>query len=368
MKITYLIHGLHNSGGMENVVLRKANWLAEHTAHEVSILVCRKKGRNAFFSVSPKISLYDLGIPTYSFPFAGKARRRLRRFLEEHRPDICISTGGRDLFCLADMTDGSRKICEFHFSRHSTYTKHQGKWFGRLRDFLFRRQFEKAVVRMDAFVVLTREDRQAWLPDFPNTLQIYNPSPDLPVEEGRQAALGAKRCIAVGRLENQKNYPDMIRAWAEVHRRHPDWTLDIFGRGSRAKALEKAICKAGLAGNVRLMGTTRKIVDELLAHSCLLLTSRFEGCPMVLLEAGACGVPAVSYRCPNGPAELIEEGESGFLVEPGDVQGFAERVCRVIEEEELRQRMGRRSREIAADFRIDAIMPQWLKLFRSLEQ
>ena len=363
MKILYCIPGLNHSGGMESVVIRKANHLAEHTGHEILILVCGKEGRTSFFPLSPKIRVYDLDLPSFNGFHALPARRRMRRFLEEIRPDICISTGGRDLFFLSRMENGGRKICEFHFARNRMRLKHQGKFLGTIRDLRYQRRFAKAVARMDAFVVLTREDRTAWRERFPDTLQIYNPCPDVSRE---RAALEAKRCIAIGRLEDQKNYPDMIRIWQEVDRRHPDWRLDIFGEGRQAGRIERLIRQAGLEDKVRLMGTTQDVPAALLQHSCLLLTSRYEGFPMVLLEAAAYGVPAVSYRCQSGPAEIIEDGISGFLTEPGDIGGFADRLRRLIEDDNLRKRMGAQGHKTAERFRIDAVMAEWERLFRSL--
>lgn len=363
MKLLYCLHGLNNSGGMESVVLRKANYLAEHTEHEVSILVCGKKGRNAFFPVSPKIRIYDLGLRSYhGFRFL-PARRRMARFLNELRPDICISTGGKELFIISRIKDGSRKICEFHFSYNRLKLKYKGKFLGGLRSLLYRYRFEKALSRIDNFVVLTREDQAIWRPRFPKTLQIYNPCPET---TGEAAPLTAKRCIAVGRLSDEKNYPDMIRAWAQVARKHPDWSLDIFGSGRQAEQIGKMIVEAGLEQQVRLMGTTQDIPQALLSHSCLLLTSRYEGCPMVLLEAAAHGVPAVSYRCKSGPSEIIEDGGSGFLVNPGDISGLADRVCRIIEDEDLRKRLGAGSIKQAERFRLVNVMAEWERLFRDL--
>ena len=363
MKIVYCIPGLNNAGGTESVVLRKANYLAEHTEHRIAILVCGKEGRTSFFPVSPKIRIFDLDLHSYNGFHALTARKRMRRFLASYRPDICLSTGGKELFILSGMKDGSRKICEFHFARNRMQLKYAGVFLGKIRSAFYRRRFEKAIAAMDAFVVLTREDQAVWQEKFPGTLQIYNPVPD--AADGK-APLESRRCLAIGRLEDQKNYPDMIRAWALVDRKHPDWGLDIVGSGRKAGQIRQMIREAGLEDKVRLIGTTRDIPGVLRTHSCLLMTSRYEGFPMVLLEAAAHGVPAVSYRCQCGPAEIIRDGESGFLVRPGDVDGFAERICRLIEDDGLRRRMGAASAEQSERFRIDRIMAEWERLFQSL--
>lgn len=225
------------------------------------------------------------------------------------------------------------------------------------------RQIEKVARKLDKFVVLTKADKADWSKILDNVISIYNP---LTFKSEKTAALENRRCIAVGRLESQKNFRDAVTAWKKVAERYPDWTLDIFGNGSLKKRLEKQIRDNGLEGKVRLMGSSSDIRSEMLASSCLVMSSAYEGFPMVLLEAIETGLPMVSYDCPKGPAEIIVNDENGYLVKPGDTDGLAEGICKVIGDSDRRTRFGKKAKEKAGEFGIDIIMEQWKALFETI--
>lgn len=358
MRLAYCIHSLHNSGGMERVLTLKANALAALPGYEVHIIAAALHGRKPCFATDPAVRVHDLDLNEHLHP--RRYFRRLEALLCEIRPDITVSLAGTELKALPKMQDGSVKMAEFHFSHDKFYLKYGRTAYARWRT----RRLEKAVSRLDRFVVLTREDQTDWQKALPDFLveQIYNP---LTFQSPDKAALQNKRCIAVGRLEYQKNFTDLIRAWRIVAEKHPDWTLDIFGEGSDRKRLEKEIATAGLKGKVVLRGRSNQIRQEMLASSCLVMSSRFEGFPMVLLEAAACGLPMVSYACPMGPSEIIRNGENGYLAPAGDVQALAEGILAVIEHPN-RQQLGAASAKTAEAFTPDIIIPQWCSLFESV--
>lgn len=361
MKIAYCIHSLHLFGGIERVLSIKANYLADVYGYDIHIITADQKERPVHFHLSDRITLHDVGtsekfmLHTYG--------RKLNRILCEIRPDICVSVGGRDIFCLPDCTDGSIKIAEFHFSHDKYDVKYGGSWLGDLYAKFRMRQIEKVARKLDKFVVLTKADKADWSKILDNVISIYNP---LTFKSEKTAALENRRCIAVGRLESQKNFRDAVTAWKKVAERYPDWTLDIFGNGSLKKRLEKQIRDNGLEGKVRLMGSSSDIRSEMLASSCLVMSSAYEGFPMVLLEAIETGLPMVSYDCPKGPAEIIVNDENGYLVKPGDTDGLAEGICKVIGDSDRRTGFGKKAKEKAGEFGIDIIMEQWKALFETI--
>ena len=245
-------------------------------------------------------------------------------------------------------------MAEFHFSHDTLLVKGQRRKL---------RALEQAVGGLDCFVVLTKEDREAWAPYCDRLEQIYNPADYVP---GELAPLEAKRCISGGRFEKQKNYDDMVRVWKKVHARHPDWTLDLYGNGKKKARTEALIRQEGLEGAVRVHPATPHFKDEMMASSMYLMTSLYEGFPMVLVETAAIGLPCVCTTCPCGPAEFIEDGVNGMLSAPGDIDGMADKVCTLIEQPELRRSMGREINKKAADFTPDRILDQWDRLFRRL--
>lgn len=361
MRIAYCIHSLHLFGGIERVLSIKANYLADVYGYDIHIITADLKGRATHFALSDKITLHDVGVSEKFMLHA--YGRRLNKILCEIRPDICVSVGGRDIFCLPSCTDGSIKVSEFHFSHDKYAVKYGGSFFGNIYARFRMRQIEKVAAKLDKFIVLTKSDKKDWEPFVPNVTSIYNP---LTFKSEEVAALDNEKCIAIGRLESQKNFRDLVAAWKYVAEEYPDWVLEIYGNGSLKKSLQKQITSLGLDLQVRLMGSSSDIRSKMLDSSCLVMSSAYEGFPMVLLEAVETGLPIVSYDCPKGPAEIIIDGKSGYLVKPGDVEGLARRVCDVISDAGRRKEFGAMAKKTAAQYSIDRIMEQWKTLFEGL--
>lgn len=337
----------------------KANYLADVLGYEIHIITARQKGRKDFFPLSEKVLRHDLDANDRMFIF--KYRRRLASMLSEIRPDITVSVCDNSLYAVTKCTDGSKKLGEFHFSHEKFLMKYGASALGKIYASYRTRKLEKAVRMLDGFVVLTKADRSDWEKIRQNVDQIYNP---LSFVSEEASPLSRKRCIAAGRLESQKNFKDLIAAWKTVDARHPDWTLSIFGGGSQREALESQIKSEGLTDKVILEGNTKDIRKALLDSSCLVMSSRFEGFPMILLEGLATGLPIVSYDCPKGPSEIVTSGENGFLAKVGDTAALAQGLCDVIGNEELRKRFGAESKRRSSEFTLDKIMTQWDALFK----
>ncbi|MFF5204870.1 glycosyltransferase family 4 protein [Streptosporangium sp. NPDC000396] len=234
-----------------------------------------------------------------------------------------------------------------------------------------RRQILRRYGRLDALVTLTRTDLLAYERAYqqagksaPRVLtQIPNAVTRL---DGDISPLTAKTAVTVGRLTHVKGHDLLIRAWVHVHARHPDWTLRIFGGGSRREKLRAAIDEHGLTGHVLLGGSVKDVGRELGAASMFVLSSRREGMPMVILEAMSKGLPVISYDCRTGPAELITHGFDGLLVAPEKIREMADAICTLIEDEELRRTFGACALETAARYHINAIGARWDKLLSDL--
>ena len=117
---------------------------------------------------------------------------------------------------------------------------------------------------------------------------------------------------------------------------------------------------------IRLKSATSHIEDEYRQASLLVMSSRYEGLPMVLLEAQSFGLPIVSFACKCGPKDVITEGEDGFLVPKGSISVLADRILKLMENEDLRKRMGETALKSSYRFMESAIMQRWEKLFDSL--
>ncbi|NGM64057.1 glycosyltransferase family 4 protein [Sphingobacterium sp. SGR-19] len=373
MNITYCILGMYNSGGMERVLANKANYLVAQ-GHNVSIITTDQQGRPSYFPLDAAIRVYDLhinytddntaGLVTKLFAYRRKQRlhkQRLAQHLNQLKADVVISMFDHDTSFLYKIKDGSKKVLEIHFSRYKRLQYgRKGLW--RIVD-TFRNWQDKWIAsRYDRFVVLTEEDRSYW-GKLPNIAVIPNANSFIPVA---QADVAHKRAIAVGRYDYQKGFDELITIWGEVHQQYPDWKLDIFGKGPLEEQLCLQIRGLGLENTVRLRPPVRDIEKAYCQSGLLVMTSRYEGLPMTLLEAQACGLPMVAYACKCGPGDIIQDGESGFLITEGDRDMMVARLIQLMEDEDLRRKMGAKAKVISANFTEDKVMQQWLNLFNRL--
>jgi glycosyltransferase involved in cell wall biosynthesis len=229
-----------------------------------------------------------------------------------------------------------------------------------------RKAMAKRYGGLDVLVALTEQDRENYerlldgrvrLAVIPNTVHDV---------EGARADLSRRRVLAAGRFEYQKGYDMLIEAFAQVHAKHPDWELRICGHGKLRPQFEQAIAEHGLGDVVELPGPSEDLPGEMEQASIYALSSRFEGFPLVLLEAMGKGMGVVAFDCPTGPRDIVHDRENGMLVAPKDPDAFAAGLLALIEDEELRRRCGAAAAETAHEYTIEAIGPRWEALFRDL--
>ena len=373
MKIIYCIAGTYNSGGMERVLANKANFLAE-CGHEVLIITTDQLGREPFFALSPQVRTFNLDInyeennnkgfiiKVLQYPFKQwKHKKRLTDLLLDLQADIVISMFCNDVSFIANIPDGSKKILEIHFSKFKRLQYgRKGVW--RLTDWLRSKTDEKTVRKFDKFVVLTHEDKGYW-GDLPNMEVIGNAKNKW---GDHTASLDNKQVIAVGRYDYQKGFDRLIEAWRLVYSRFPDWKLKIVGDGGLRDQWQRLIDKHHLGEVIELKKSVSDMLPEYLDASILAMSSRYEGLPMVLIEAMSVGLPAVVFDCKCGPKDIISDGEDGFLAPEGDIKALAERIIQLIEDPILCKKMGQAAKRTSVRFSEDVIMAKWTTLFDNL--
>lgn len=235
-----------------------------------------------------------------------------------------------------------------------------------------RKAMRRLYPKLDALAVLTERDMHEYesllsegLRDGrPRMVSIPNTVREL---GGAKADLGARTVLAAGRLTPQKGFDLLIRAFGPVVSRHPHWRLRICGRGERGDNLRRLVEKQGLSDVIDLPGP-RNLVDEMAKASIFVLSSRFEGFPLVLLEAMSKGMAVVAFDCPTGPGEVVDDHRNGILVPAGDVEGLATGILELIEDEDLRRRCGAAAVETARNYTMEAIGPKWEALLGELAQ
>lgn len=218
----------------------------------------------------------------------------------------------------------------------------------------------------DAVAVLTHRDLHDYRAILPDTRLVRIPNAVHSMEQ-RHSTWTNKIVVAAGRLFPQKGFDMLIPAWAKVAEQHPDWQLRIFGTGEKRDELRALIEQHHLYNHVLLMGHTDQLDEELAKASLYVLSSRFEGLPMVMIEAMVHALPVVSFDCPTGPGDVLTDGREGILVPPEDTDALADALCRLMADEALRRKMGAAALETAHDYSPATVHPQWEKLFTELE-
>lgn len=223
----------------------------------------------------------------------------------------------------------------------------------------------RAYRRLDAVTVLTEvslaDYRAALAGARAEVVRIPNalPAPASGTSRTDPGAPPANVVLAAGRLTTQKGFDLLIRAYEPLAAEHPDWTLRIFGSGAKRDKLRKMIADRGLGDRIELRGRTADLAAEMAGAAVYALPSRYEGLPMVVIEAMGTGLPVVAFDCPTGPAEMITHGHDGLLVPAKDVAGFTAALRKLIEDDGLRHRMGERALVTAGAYDPAAIGARW---------
>ena len=389
MKIAYCLFGTYSAGGLERVTAVKANWLAEH-GYEVYLVTSGHAGRPSYYPLHPSVKHIDLGL-CYEVPGAisrfeayrrnlpkyRKHKELLEQLFAEIRPDIAVAAGWHEGTFLYQLKDGSKKIIEHHIWRNANFALYSLYLKQMSHVTLLRRVKSGLLVlwnrwltykqgrydqKFDRLVVLTEEDK-TYCTHCPTTSVIPNP---ITAPSSEMSPLSDKVILAVGRLDNQKNFPGLIDIWALIAKDYPDWKLRIVGEGYTDTRILQKVKEYSLEGQFELCPFTSNVQEHYLSSSIFTMTSDFEGFGLVLVEAESMGLPLVSYACPCGPRDIIRDGQDGFLVERGDMKTFAARLRQLIEDEELRRRMGQAAKVNSQRFSLDNVMKQWEALFAEL--
>lgn len=375
MKIVYCQCSLYNPGGMERVLLNKIEWIRRNRDWEIIVVTTDQGGREPFYRFPEGVRFIDLGI-NYSednFKPLGKRitsyiskrrmhRRKLTELFMKERPDITVSLYPSESSFIPSIKDGSRKILELHFNRY--FRQQYGrKGLTGLIDRLRSRADRRIAARFDRFVVLTDEDKGYWGPI--GNIEVI---PNAALPSAAHSDCKAKRVIAVGRLDYQKGFDRLIEVWAKVKadKRSADWMLDIFGRGEWKDMLAARIDELGLTDSIALNDPTDRITDEYAASSMLVMTSHYEGFPMVMIEAMSVGLPVVTFDYKCGPRDIITHDVDGLIVADGEIDTIAESILTLMADDSKRCALGARAMNVADRFSEDRVMQKWINLFEKV--
>ncbi len=355
-KICFLIGNMNHSGGTERVTTIIANEFAKQNKH-VHILSLSGGGK-PFFEQHENIingHLFDTKISMRRHFLT--AISKIRKYLVEHQIDTLIVVDSISCVFTVPACVGLKinHICWEHFNLKvnlGSRFRDLGRWM--------------AAKWCNKIVTLTERDQTFWEKKFnlsgsKKVIAIPNPSPyalqdNLPL-------LSDKNILCVGRLTYQKGFDLLIPAWSKIADQLLDWKLTIVGSGEDEQMLKQMAESLGVAESIIFAGQQKDMDQFYKKASFFCMSSRFEGLPMVLLEAQSYGLPIVAFDCDTGPAEVIKNNQDGFLVKPMDMEDLANKILKVssLSKNEY-QNIVNFSFQNTTYFNIGSIFEKWLKV------
>ena len=351
MKILYIVNGIRGSGGLERVLLHKASYLCDTQGYSVRILVLNEAPGAPFYPVSPAVEFRQFRASGSVVAYLMAYRKGLRQAVAQYQPDVvCVCDDGLKGLLVPLLLP--RKRPPLVYERHASLELMRSSW-------------QKAVMRplarlYDRLVLLTQGNVKEW--GVPGAVVIPNPLPEFntaaPVQRKQQI-------LCVGSLGHNKGQDLLIEAWARIAARHPDWSVQVYGKGDPSSWIALAAAR-GVAGQIEFHPPVADIAARYREASLFVLPSRSEGFGMVLLEAMSCGTPCISFDCPSGPGDILTDGVDGMLVPAGNVAALAQAMDTLIDSPARRDTLARQARITVQKYRIEEIAARWHRLFTTL--
>ncbi|MBR2185646.1 MAG: glycosyltransferase family 4 protein [Prevotella sp.] len=319
MKILYEIERLSTNGGLERILTDRMNYMAEEWGWDITVITLLEQDCQPYYRLSTKVDVVGLGVTSSGLMMCAKSLWKLNKVVKRLKPDIYVTFQTIGALSCLFRTHKTLTVYEAHGTR--AYIQHP------LAMDIAERFADAIVVLSDSHAKdYPKAKHIAVIPNF--TLFAPKSSPNYQ----------SKIVMAVGRRCFEKNFERLEELWNIVHEKQTDWQLKIHH-------------------------DTQDMVSAYLESSILAMTSRFEAQPMVLIEAMTCGLPCIAFDCPYGPRDIIEDGNTGFLIPYDNNEMFIEKLTYLMEHPEVRERMGEAARESVKRFSVETIMEKWRKLY-----
>ncbi|GAA4893109.1 glycosyltransferase involved in cell wall biosynthesis [Stackebrandtia albiflava] len=380
MKISFLMHSLYNVGGTIRTTLSTATALAD-LGHEIALVTVFRRRTEPIFRIDPRFTVTSLvdvrkdapppapgdaklaARPARLFPktegryrqYSRLTDRRIVEWLRGCDADVIVGTRpGLNVMLARYGPRDAVKVAQ----EHLFLSKHGGR---------LTRRLYRAYRRVDAVTTVSATDADDYRRRMPRIADRIDHIPNsVPASPLPPATGDSRLVVAAGRLETVKRYDVLLRAFALLLPRFPEWRLRIYGHGRDTGRLRSLVDALGLNDSVMLMGSRHPIDAEWVKGSIAAVTSDMESFGLTIVEAMDCGLAVVSTACPYGPPELIDHGVDGLLTPIGDPAAFADALARVMADESLRRSIAEAGRAKAAGFTPEAVGARYEELFTRL--
>lgn len=346
-KIVFVTRGLHDGGGIERVTSYISSLLTQEGW--VVYVLCLQKEGQPYFPLSKEVKV------VYQSELKGCSRiQRIRNFYQKVHPDLIIGVGSNRTLTHHFSAKGFKFATWEHFN--TTIQAHPLHSLSRFW-----------ATRLGWIITLTPADAEAYVKLYKakKVLSIANP---ITIDGLQPAELMSKRILSAGRLVGQKGFDRLLKAWSLIEAKYPEWQLRIVGSGKKLASLKKEMKTLQLQNRVEMIPHSKNMVEQYSQASIYAMTSRYEGFPLVLLEAMASGLPIVSFDCPRGPSDIILPEETGLLVANNDIKAFALALERLISNSSLRLSMGQKALEQSAKYTPQHIVKQWTAALQKMSR
>jgi glycosyltransferase involved in cell wall biosynthesis len=354
MKVFFVIKSLHIAAGTERATVVIANELAQRN-YEVGIICLANEGKS-FFEINSKVQLhylYNEQDKRASLVRDVSRRIKLRQLYKQEKPDLIIIVGSGRSMLNIPAARGIPSITWEHFNVNVNW------------HLLHPLSRKLAAMYSNKIVTLTKQDAKNYKNKFRAKNVVCIPNP-ITIDSTNKSPLTEKRVLAIGRLTKQKGFDLLLEAWNKVQNKDNGWKLRIIGSGGMLSFLSDKIKEYNLSESIELVPSSDDVIAHYQAASIYVMSSRYEGLPLVLIEAMAMGLPIVSFDCETGPRDIIEDNVTGRLVPAFDVNKLALELDNLMNNEPKRKFFSDNAIKSAKKFDTGIIVDKWERLFHEI--
>lgn len=359
--VAFFINDITSSGGTERVTCLISNMLQDANDYNIVIISLNKAHGNIKFPLQEQVHTVRINetpkTGIYRFPVVCA---RLAHLVRQYKIDILIDVDGiLDLYSIPVKILTHVKLISWeHFNYHQNPDVPYRKLSRQL-----------AGIFATAIVTLTKQDKQNYEQNLKckraKILTIPNP---MTVQGKDDYHSDSRTIVSAGRLTYQKGFDMLVDVAAQVLPQHPDWQWVVLGDGEDHDALVQKTNERGLSTQLHFLGRTDNLGSYLEQAALFVMTSRFEGLPMVLLEAKAYNLPLISFDCETGPREIIQNGTNGYLIPCFDTNAMANQINILVESSVTRMDLAGKTKEGNTDFQPYSVQSKWIQLLKSANQ